>query len=171
MESTTNQTEEEEPTFEEEETDFSEVDTSVFEYESQGDGTVIITGLMEDVEEVVIPKTIDGMKVIGIGGYAFVGNSVTSIKIPDGVTNIEDSAFEACSSLSSVKIPDSVTSIGRQAFYGCSNLSSIEILPDSVAFIGEEAFADCSSLTSIKAPKDSYAESWFIENGFSVDSY
>ena len=60
---TTNQAEEEETTFESEATDFSEVDTSEFWYEQQDDGTIIITGLMGELEEVVIPKAIDGMKV------------------------------------------------------------------------------------------------------------
>ena len=69
MECTTNQTEEEEPTVESEVPSFPEVDASVFEYEQQDDGTVFITGLNEDLEAVVIPSVIDGMKVTGIEGY------------------------------------------------------------------------------------------------------
>jgi hypothetical protein len=57
------------------------------------------------------------------------------------------SAFNGCSSLTSVTIPDSVTEIGRYAFGGCS-LTSVTI-PDSVTTIGYNAFYDCSSLTSV----------------------
>ena len=49
-----------------------------------------------------------------------------SVSIPNGVTRIEDEAFNACESLRSVTIPDSVTSIGA-AFFGCANLESIVV--------------------------------------------
>ena len=48
---------------------------------------------------------------------------VTSITIPDGVTNIGGSAFKGCSGLTSITIPGSVTSIGAEAFSGCRNLT------------------------------------------------
>ncbi len=44
----------------------------------------------------------------------------TSVTIPEGVTSIEESAFNECSGLTSVTIPNSVTSIGNGAFSGCS---------------------------------------------------
>ena len=51
--------------------------------------------------------------------------------IPGGMTKIEDSAFEGCTSLKSIDIPFSVEAIGRYAFYGCTSLISIHI-PASV---------------------------------------
>ncbi|MCD8025420.1 MAG: leucine-rich repeat protein [Clostridiales bacterium] len=57
---------------------------------------------------------------------AFSGcDSLTSITIPDSVSNIGNSAFSSCTSLASITIPDSVTSIIRYAFYNCSSLSDI----------------------------------------------
>ena len=73
-------------------------------------------------------------------------------QIPEGVTNIGESAFEDCSNLTSVIIAEGVTSIGGSAFYGCSKLTSVTI-PDSVASIGDSAFAGCSSLTSVTIPE------------------
>lgn len=75
-------------------------------------------------------------------------SSLTSIKIPDGVTSIGDSAFTDCSSLTSIEIPYGVTSIGTGAFWYCSSLTSI-MIPDSVMNIGNDAFRDCNSLTSV----------------------
>ena len=87
--------------------------------------------------------------VTEIGYSAFEGcASLTSITIPDGVTYISDGAFSGCKSLTSITIPDSVTSIGSSAFYGCTSLTSI-MIPDSVTSIDGSAFGGCSSLTAI----------------------
>ena len=50
---------------------------------------------------------------------------IKDLKIPDGVTSIDDRAFWGCSNLTSIEIPDSVTFIGVQTFYNCSNLTNI----------------------------------------------
>ena len=79
------------------------------------------------------------------------GKEITDLVIPNGVTSIEDYAFNQCSGLTSVTIPNSVTSIGYGAFSGCSGLTSVTI-PNSVTSIGEYAFSGCSGLTSIEIP-------------------
>lgn len=92
---------------------------------------------------------------------AFNGcTSVAHIEIPDSVTLIGHQSFLECSSLAEIEIPNSVTEIGSNAFWGCSGLSCIEI-PNSVKKIGYGAFKDCISLTGIKIPS-SVIE---IENG------
>ena len=52
--------------------------------------------------------------------------SATSVTIPEGVTEIGNSAFRGCKSLSSVVIGEGVTKIGWGAFDGCESLSSVE---------------------------------------------
>ena len=81
----------------------------------------------------------------------FYCSSLTSVTIPDSVTEIGSGAFSWCSSLTSVTIPDSVTIIGDCAFSNCSSLTSIKI-PDSVTSIGGGAFCGCDSLVSITIP-------------------
>ena len=84
-----------------------------------------------------------------ISEMAFDGcSSLSSISIPNSVTNIGRYAFRGCNGLSSVTIGDGVTSIGNGTFSGCSGLTSITI-PNSVTSIGSSAFSDCSGLTSI----------------------
>ena len=95
------------------------------------------------VTSVTIPDS-----VTNIGDYAFYQcSSLTGVTIGSGVTRIGDLAFAACS-LSSITIPNSVTSIGFAAFGGCGSLASVTI-GNGVTTIGERAFIDCPSLTSV----------------------
>ena len=87
-----------------------------------------------------------------IGDYAFIAcNSLTGVKIPQGVTSIGEYAFYRCTSLNSITIPDSVTSIGRCTFNGCKLLTNV-IIGNGVTSIGDYAFAGCTSLESITIP-------------------
>ncbi len=96
------------------------------------------------LSSIIIPDS-----VTNIGAWAFKGcNSLTSITIPDSVTSIRESTFKYCNSLISVSIGDSVTSIGVDAFYDCGSLTTISI-GDSVTSIGDSAFKNCTSLTSV----------------------
>lgn len=74
--------------------------------------------------------------------------ALTSVTIPDGVTNIGEEAFSGCTSLGNIVIPNSVTSIGGSAFKDCTSLVSITI-PNSITSIETRAFYNCSSLASI----------------------
>ena len=90
--------------------------------------------------------------VTNIGDYAFSGcSSLSSVVIPDRVTSIGDCAFENCSSLTDIVIPDGVTNIGKCAFEGCRSLTDI-VIPDGVTSIGDCAFENCFSLTGIVIP-------------------
>mgnify|MGYP004465893369 CR=1 FL=1 len=146
-----------------------------YEYDLLKDGTAQIKHYEGSETEIEIPSEIDGHRVTFIISGAFEGcTSLTSVTIPDsvteigwgafsgctsltsvtigsGVTRIDGCAFENCTSLTSITIPDSVTSIGSGVFSGCTSLMSITI-PKSVTRIGECAFEDCTSLTSITIP-------------------
>ena len=89
----------------------------------------------------------DGKQLIQ---YA-IGKTNSTFDVPNGVTNIANSAFRNCTSLESVTISSGVTNIGSAAFYECSSLVSVNI-PEGVTSIGYYAFQDCSSLTSIVIP-------------------
>lgn len=52
-------------------------------------------------------------------------------------------AFSYCEYLTSITIPDSVTDIERETFSYCSRLTSV-IIPNSVKYIGRFAFKGCS---------------------------
>ena len=87
-----------------------------------------------------------------IGDYAFYNCSrLTSLNLPDGITEIGYSTFRGCTGLTSLNLPVSITTIGESAFKGCSGLTSLT-LPSSITTIGDYAFAGCRGLTSLNLP-------------------
>ena len=62
------------------------------------------------------------------GGKLYLnGELVTDMKIPVGVTRIEDHVFRGCSSLTSVTIPRTVERIGGGSFVKCDNLVEFRV--------------------------------------------
>ena len=95
-----------------------------------------------------IPSVINGYAILYIRYDAFKNKGITSVKIPNTVTNIGNSAFEG-NLLTSIKIPDSVKNIGRNAFRN-NNIEEIE-LHDNIEEIGDYAFA-YNKLKKLKVP-------------------
>lgn len=77
-----------------------------------------------------------------------VPSSLTSLKIPEGVTAIGQSAFSNNSTLTSVTFPSTLKSIGYQAFYYCSNINSVTF-GSGLVTIGDYAFSNCTNITNI----------------------
>ena len=93
--------------------------------------------------------------------------TVTSVTIPDSVTNVGDNAFNSCSGLTnltlgssiqnignsapSITIPNSVTNIGDAALEYCAKLPSVR-LPDNITRFGDGLFRSCTSLTNVNIP-------------------
>ncbi|MBP9989411.1 MAG: leucine-rich repeat domain-containing protein, partial [Ruminococcus sp.] len=101
---------------------------------------------------VEIPSEIDGYTVTKINPLSFIGCSgITSITIPESVTEIGCYAFADCSALQEAKINGKITSINNNTFENCTNLKNVNI-PQTVEQIGDYAFAGCSSITEITLP-------------------
>lgn len=77
---------------------------------------------------------------------ALNGSMITKLVLPEGVLEIEDSAFAYCDVLTEVMLPSTLKTIGNSAFYGCTTLSQI-VIPSGVTTIGTDAFDYCSQLT------------------------
>ena len=99
---------------------------------------------------------------------AFEDCKITSILIPNGVTEICYGAFENCTSLISVSLPDTVSKIGQSAFKDCSSLEDIS-LPNSLVVIDTRVFSGCTSLASITIPNSvKQTEVYAFENCISL---
>ena len=142
---------------------------SDYTYNALDDGTIEITSYSGSAENIVIPAQIDGKSVTRIGNNAFEKSSAKEIVIPDSVTDIEQYAFEGCTSLSDITLPDSLTSIGLSAFESCTALTDIA-LPDSLTYIDGLAFANCTSLKTVTVPASvtfigGWAFGYYFEDG------
>lgn len=79
------------------------------------------------------------------------GDSVTSIVVEDGITEIGDYAFCEMQAVESVILPDTVTRIGDWAFEGCICMRQIR-MTQNLKEIGYYAFGKCRSLEEIEIP-------------------
>ena len=90
--------------------------------------------------DVDIPST-----VRTIGHYAFFRNlGISSIALPEGVTEIAEGAFLDCQSLYALQLPASIKKIGTLSISMCSRLRAIYVAMQDPSEIemGDEVFAD-----------------------------
>ena len=94
-------------------------------------------------------KTVDGIVYSADGTQiiAVLTSASGEIRIAEGVTEISYGLFNV-SRITSIVIPEGVTNIGDRAFGWCDNLTSVT-LPSTLETLGESAFASCNKLTSI----------------------
>ena len=128
--------------------------TNGITYKLSSDGTYYtVTGYEGSDTVVVIPESVNDIPVTKIAENAFKGKQkITSITVPDSVTEIGNSAFYDCISLEELNLGNGLKAIPSSMASGCSKLLSIEI-PDSVEFIGFGAFRYCSGLTVLVIPE------------------
>lgn len=148
-------------------------------YYMDNDSCVTIAGYDGDVEELVIPSTIDGKKVDIIYEEAFaeLGN-LKKVTIPATVERIragafrdctaletvtymepvneersrfalEASVFENCTSLEKVTFPSDIYDIGDEAFRGCGHINEVTIPASVGEYIGNYIFAACTGLQKV----------------------
>lgn len=73
---------------------------------------------------------------------------ITSLNIPNNVTEIKQFAFVNCESIKSITIPNTVVKIGTNAFSYCTSLENLTI-PGSMKYIGWYAFSENTNLKSV----------------------
>lgn len=81
-----------------------------------------------------------------IGKFAFAGNKLTNVTIPNSIKTIEEGAF-LWNELTQIKLSDSLESIGKFAFLS-NNLKSV-VIPNSVKSIGDYAFISNGALKTV----------------------
>jgi len=93
-------------------------------------GAITITQYTGSGGDVVIPDTINGLKVAVVGSAAFYQiSALTSVTFGTNVTTIANNAIFQCPNIASVSIPASVTNIGTGPVIDCKSLASIQVDP------------------------------------------
>ena len=121
----------------------------IFKFTKKEDG-YRITKYLHTAAVVEIPDEIEEVPVTSISKKAFFENTyVTSIIFGKNIQDIDDSAFERCSSIKEVQFNDNLKRIGKRAFYRTA-LQSVR-LPPRLEELGDSAFAD-SPIREINIP-------------------
>lgn len=144
--------------------------------------TCTVTSYKGNAEAIVIPETLDGLKVVALtenllsahSGHAkeaeivwlpdtlsvipaglCSGNTVLRyVRMPEMLDGgIGRNSFSDCTSLRSVRIPVGTVNIFDNAFFGCTSLKTV-IFDNTVESISYEVFRDCSALRTIICPGD-----------------
>lgn len=98
---------------------------------------------------------VDGTAIRLAYGSVITGDEeeAGTYRIPDGFTEIGDSAFRGQNAIRKLIIPASVRTIGNNAFRYCFSLEEVVFEENSeLTSIGDYAFANCSNLTTVNLP-------------------
>ena len=156
---------------------------AVFAYDMV-DNHVVITGLVEEPKDIVIPSIINDKPVTIIGDRAFANRqNITTITLPESITSIGNDAMAGCKSLVAIYVDennpyytasdgilfnkdkskliacpsgkkdeyitilDGVTSINDNAFDGCSYIQCIAL--SNSCMISQNSFSNCENLIAV----------------------
>ena len=101
-----------------------------------------------DITNVSLPSTLTF-----IDKHSFLlCTSLTSIEVPEGVTDICFGAFDTCESVTSISLPSTLKYIGEWCFLSCLKVSEL-VLPNSLEYLGDNCFTDMEALVSINLPE------------------
>ncbi|MBQ8080073.1 MAG: leucine-rich repeat protein, partial [Oscillospiraceae bacterium] len=120
-------------------------------YELHADYAVLING-KQAKGDLVLPAEVDGRPLERIEIWAFQSNTaLTSVVIPDTVTQIGGSAFEQCESLESISFGDGIEILPNGVCDYCFSLHTVR-LPAALKEIGDDAFSFCFALEELTLP-------------------
>ncbi len=111
-----------------------------------------IGGCQWKLNKTVLTISGDGELRVGRDNVPWAKDSVTELKINEGVTSIAMATFSDYTSLKKVSLPSSMKSLGHLAFSNCTSLTQIN-LPDGLTTIDDYVFSNCSALVDITIPK------------------
>ena len=101
------------------------------------------------ISSVSLPDSLTEIK-----GNAFSCSLIQKIDFGHGITSLGDyeaHVFSHCNDLIHVEIPSNIETIGNGAFFSCKNLESVKI-HEGVKWIRDSAFAECDNLRSVELP-------------------
>ena len=119
-----------------------------FYYKMIDNETYAVMSYEGDEAAVVIPDIYNGKPVTLLADNLFAGHSeITSVAIPDSVTDIGGFVFDGCEKLHQVRLPAKLQNLWQYAFVR----SSIEeiVLPEQMQSLVPFTFKDCKQLKRV----------------------
>ncbi|MFV0362491.1 MAG: leucine-rich repeat protein [Suipraeoptans sp.] len=106
----------------------------------------LVTGTITIPSSITVSGT--QYQVVAIGSSAFIDAPITSLSLPDTITEIRNMAFSGCSLLASTidLTRGNITYIGQNAFKDCVLLQGNLNLPTGLTTLGPGAFDNCRNL-------------------------
>ncbi|SEH50582.1 Leucine rich repeat-containing protein [Ruminococcus flavefaciens] len=128
----------------------SSIEKVIFESGIQSIPDYICNGaeLLDTVEFPTIKATKNGFT---IGKYSFADTSLSSIELPENVTELGEYAFQGCSILKNIILPESLKTISGFCFSGCESLTELKLGPNVTA-IGEKMIEKCTKIKELTIP-------------------
>lgn len=114
-------------------------------------GEVTITDYTGTREHVLIPPEIDGQPVTALADKAFYEKHVTTVVVPDSVTEIGDLCFSGDNYLVSLTLPDGLAELPYGALESCFRLMDFD-LPQGLKKISGSALQYNYYLTHLTLP-------------------
>ena len=127
------------------ETSLSELITAIKNTGSNGRVKIKVLDLSATTGLTTIPS--DSFRFYSYNNTGLI--RLEEIVLPEGITSIDNYAFEDLSNLSKINIPESVETLGYSVFQNCSSLKTITI-PKNVTSFQYNTFNGCTALEEIK---------------------
>ena len=121
---------------------------------------------------VAIPDQLGGMDVVKLeydystGGLGVFQDrtDITSVTMPNTITDLDHDNFYGCTGLTSVTLSTALTDTGYNTFYGCTSLATIA-LPAGLTSVSGSAFQGCNALATVTIPAGVTVVADFAFNG------
>ena len=148
-----------------------------YEYELLKDGTAQIKHYEGSETEIEIPSEIDGHRVTFISSGAFKGcTSLTSVTIPDSITEIYPFVLDECASLRTINVAANNMNYSSEngvlfdkektllIRYPQKKNDKTYTIPDSVTEINSSAFSGCTLIENVIIPDSTtFVGRWAFE--------
>ena len=148
-----------------------------YEYELLKDGTAQIKHYKGSETEIEIPSEIDGHRVTFISSGAFKGcTSLTSVTIPDSITEIYPFVLDECDSLCTINVAANNMNYSSEngvlfdkektllIRYPQKKNDKTYTIPDSVTEINSSAFSGCTLIENVIIPDSTtFVGRWAFE--------
>ncbi len=117
-------------------------------FRMENGGAYVVEMADKTLTDITIPSQFaDVCNVVGIDEGAFKGTNITSVTIPETVTEIGQEAFMNCKKLAAVNFAGSTAYLGERAFKNCTGLTEMYVPNSGILYDG--TFAGCTKLAGV----------------------